>query len=43
MRISRAKQEKIKEAILSYLFSASPRALFTTDIAKELARWQALQ
>jgi len=38
MRISRQKQEKIKEAILQLLFHTSPRALFTADIARELAR-----
>lgn len=38
MKISREKQDKIKENILSFLFHNSPRAFFTSEIAKELAR-----
>lgn len=38
MRISKEKQEKIKEGILSFLFNNSPRAFFTAEIAKETAR-----
>lgn len=37
-KISKTKEEKIKEAILNLLFEASPRSLFTAEIAKELAR-----
>jgi hypothetical protein len=38
MKISQQKQDKIKESILSFLFSNSPRAFFTAEIAKETAR-----
>jgi len=38
MRISKEKQERIKEQILGILFQNSPKALFTSDIAKELVR-----
>lgn len=38
MKISSEKQDKIKESILALLFQNSPRALFTADIARELAR-----
>jgi len=38
MKISNNKIEKISEQILSLLYSKSPNALFTSDIAKELAR-----
>jgi len=38
MRISKAKEEKISEQMLSFLFSQSPKAIFTAHIAKELAR-----
>lgn len=38
MRISEKKKEKIFEQILSVLFSASPKSLFTSHIANELAR-----
>ena len=38
MKISREKQEKIIESILALLYEASPRALFTADIAREIAR-----
>lgn len=37
-RISKTKQEKISEQILSYLYLVSPKPIFTSDIAKELAR-----
>jgi len=38
MRISNSKIEKISEQILAFLFSNSPKALFTSHIAVELAR-----
>lgn len=38
MKISKEKQEKISEQILIYLFSESPKPLFTSYIAKEIAR-----
>ena len=38
MKISEKKREKIFEQILSYLFSQSPKALFTSNIASEIAR-----
>jgi len=38
MRISEKKKEKISEQILYYLYSSSPKALFTSQIAEELAR-----
>ena len=38
MRISNKKREKIIEQILAHLFSVSPRALFTSQIAEEIAR-----
>ena len=38
MKISEVKKEKISEQILSHLFSVSPRAIFTSYIANELAR-----
>ncbi|MGC9309233.1 MAG: hypothetical protein ACP5D2_00875 [Candidatus Nanoarchaeia archaeon] len=37
-KISKEKQEKIQEQILSYLYSIFPKSAFTADIAKELAR-----
>ena len=37
-RISQTKRDKISEQILHYLFSASPEAKFTVDIAREVAR-----
>ena len=37
-RISEAKKERISEQILHYLFSISPEAKFTAEIAKEIAR-----
>ena len=36
--ISNIKKEKISEQILSYLFSSFPKQIFTSDIAKEIAR-----
>ena len=38
MRISSEKREKISEQILAFLYSVSPRAVFTFNIAKEVAR-----
>lgn len=38
MRISQDKIKKIKENILSFLYSKSPQAVFTADIAMEIAR-----
>ena len=38
MRISESKKEKISEQILALLYSAFPKALFTSQIAKEIAR-----
>lgn len=38
MKISEQKIEKISEQILSLLYSKFPSSLFTSDIAKELAR-----
>jgi len=37
-KISKQKIEKIYEQILFYLYSIFPKQLFTSDIAKELAR-----
>lgn len=37
-QISKRKEEKIKESILHLLFRESPKALFTSKIAQELAR-----
>lgn len=37
-RISKEKLEKIQEQILSHLFTVFPKQIFTSDIAKELAR-----
>jgi len=36
--ISDQKKEKISEQILFYLFSIFPKQVFTSDVAKELAR-----
>jgi len=36
--ISQQKIEKISEQILFYLYSIFPKQIFTSDIAKELAR-----
>jgi len=38
MKISLKKREKISEQILTVLFSASPQFLFTSEIAREIAR-----
>jgi len=38
MKISDAKKEKISEQILSLLYSSSPKSLFTSQIAHEIAR-----
>ena len=38
MKISQEKKEKISEQILSLLFSIAPRSLFTSHIAREIAR-----
>jgi predicted transcriptional regulator len=38
MFISKEKKEKISEQILAYLYSTNPKPLFTSYIAKELAR-----
>jgi len=37
-QISKQKTDKITEQVLFYLFQSFPRQLFTSDIAKELAR-----
>lgn len=37
-KISEQKIEKISEQILSYLFQIFPKQIFTSDIAKEIAR-----
>jgi predicted transcriptional regulator with HTH domain len=37
-KISQQKIEKISEQILSHLFSIFPKQIFTSEIAKELAR-----
>ncbi|MBS3071355.1 hypothetical protein J4408_00015 [Candidatus Pacearchaeota archaeon] len=37
-KISEEKKKKVQEHILHYLFSVSPQALYTSDIAKEIAR-----
>ena len=38
MKISNQKKEKISEQILLFLFSSSPKPLFTSHIANEIAR-----
>ncbi len=38
MRISKEKKDKISEQVLAYLYSKSPQAIFTSIIAKEIAR-----
>ena len=38
MKISNQKRDKIYEQILAFLYSISPKALFTMNIAKEIAR-----
>ena len=37
-RISNSKKERISEQILHHLFSQSPKPLFTSQIAEEIAR-----
>ena len=38
MKISKEKKDKISEQILAYLYSVSPRAIFTSHIAREIIR-----
>lgn len=38
MKISKSKEEKISEQILAYLFNQSPKSIFTSYIAAEMAR-----
>ena len=38
MKISQEKKEKISEQILAFLYSSSPKAIFISHIAKEIAR-----
>lgn len=38
MKISQQKKDKISEQILAHLYSLNPRAIFTSNIAKEMAR-----
>ena len=38
MKISEKKREKISEQILAFLYSISPRSVFTFNIAQEIAR-----
>lgn len=38
MKISKQKREKISEQILAYLYSINPRPVFTSYIAREIAR-----
>tara|TARA_Y100000310_G_C20541020_1_gene743301 strand:+ start:594 stop:866 length:273 start_codon:yes stop_codon:yes gene_type:complete len=38
MRISKEKKDKIFEQILAFLYSQNPKALFTSTIAREIAR-----
>jgi hypothetical protein len=38
MKISKEKIQKIKENILAVLYSRSPQAVFTADVASEIAR-----
>ena len=38
MKISNKKKEKISEQILALLYSTSPKTLFTSQIAEEIAR-----
>jgi len=38
MKISQAKKDKISEQLLAYLYSQSPKPLFTSHLALELAR-----
>jgi len=41
MKISKEKREKISEQIIALLYSTSPKSLFTSYIAKEIARDEA--
>ena len=38
MKISNQKKEKISEQILGFLYSINPQIVFTSHIAKEIAR-----
>jgi hypothetical protein len=38
MKISNRKKERISEHILALLYSSSPKSLFTSQIAQEIAR-----
>lgn len=38
MKISREKREKISEQILAFLYSSSPKPVFTSYVAREIAR-----
>lgn len=38
MKISEKKREKIAEQILAFLFTESPKSIFTSHIAQEIAR-----
>jgi len=38
VKISKEKRDKISEQIMAFLYSISPRSLFTLYIAKEIAR-----
>jgi hypothetical protein len=38
MRLSKEKREKIAEQVLSFLYHSFPKQLFTSEIAKEIAR-----
>jgi len=38
MKISKEKKDKISEHILAFLYSISPRSIFTSHIAIEVAR-----
>lgn len=38
MKLSEKKKEKISEQILAFLYSISPKSMFTSHIADEIAR-----
>ena len=38
MKLSQEKKDKISEQILVFLYSINPRSVFTSHLAKELAR-----
>lgn len=38
MKISKEKKERIAEQVLAALYSNSPKAIFTSHVAKEVAR-----